>query len=391
MPIIENIKIQNFNKKKPKKKIKILLRKLLDEDNQIIKSLNKSYKDSWNLKEIKIYKKFSHITLVGMGGSIMGSKSIYSFLKNKIKKIFFFLDNFENNKIKEIKKSKKLNLIISKSGNTLETIVNSNVVLNKNVKNIFITESNSSYLLSLAHKLRSDIIEHNNYIGGRYSVLSEVGMLPAMLMGLNINKFRKFNELIKNQHFLNSLTNSVSNILNLVKKNKSNSIILNYDEKASDLFYWYQQLVAESLGKKNQGILPIISKMPKDNHSLMQYYLEGVKNNFFTLFFFKDKSSKKINNNRILKSHSYLRNKSLNQISFSQFCATQKVFRQRNIPFRSFIIEKRNEKNLGQLFSFFILETILLGMALKINPFDQPAVELIKKQTKKILISKNYF
>ena len=140
MPIIENIKIQNFNKKKPKKKIKILLSKLLDEDNQIIKSLNKSYKDSWNLKEIKIYKKFSHITLVGMGGSIMGSKSIYSFLKNKIKKVFFFLDNFENNKIKEIKKSSKLNLIISKSGNTLETIVNSNVVLNKNVKNIFITE-----------------------------------------------------------------------------------------------------------------------------------------------------------------------------------------------------------------------------------------------------------
>ena len=287
MPIIKNIKIQNFNKKKPKKKIKILLRKLLDEDNQIIKSLNKSYKDSWNLKEIKIYKKFSHITLVGMGGSIMGSKSIYSFLKNKIKKVFFFLDNFENNKIKEIKKSSKLNLIISKSGNTLETIVNSNVVLNKNVKNIFITENNSSYLLSLAHKLRSDIIEHNNYIGGRYSVLSEVGMLPAMLMGLNINKFRKFNELIKNKHFLNSLTNSVSNILNLVKKNKSNSIILNYDEKASDLFYWYQQLVAESLGKKSKGILPVISKMPQDNHSLMQFYLDGKQNNFYTFFFYK--------------------------------------------------------------------------------------------------------
>ena len=386
MAIIENIKIQNFNKKKPKRKIKILLSKLLDEDNQIIKSLDKSYKDSWNLKEIIKYKKFSNITLVGMGGSIMGSKSIYSFLKNKIKKKFFFLDNFENNKIKEIKKRSKLNLIISKSGNTLETIANSNVILNKNVKNIFITESNSSYLHSLAHKLKSDIVEHNNYIGGRYSVLSEVGMLPAMLMGLNVNKFRKFNELIKNINFLNSLTNSVSNILSLIKKNKSNSIILNYDEKASDLFYWYQQLVAESLGKKSKGILPIISKMPQDNHSLMQFYLDGKKNNFYTFFFTQGTISQNLNKKKLLKSHDYLKGKNLQDILYNQYFATQSVFKKKKTPFRSFLIKKRDERSLGTLFTYFILETILLGKALNINPYDQPSVELIKKETKKRLL-----
>ena len=387
MPIIDNIKIKNFNKKKPKKKIKILLNKLLDEDNQIIKSLNKSYKDSWNVKEIKKYKKYSNITLVGMGGSIMGSKSIYSFLKNKIKSKFFFLDNFENNKIKEIKKRSKLNLIISKSGNTLETIVNSNVVLNKNVKNIFITESNSSYLYSLAYKLKSDIIEHNNYIGGRYSVLSEVGMLPATLMGLSVNKFRKFNELIKNRYFLSSLINSVSNILSFSKKNKSNSIILNYDEKASDLFYWYQQLVAESLGKKNKGILPVISKMPQDNHSLMQFYLDGKQNNFFTFFFTQEIISQNLNKKKLLKSHNYLKGKNLQDISYNQYFATQSVFKKKNIPFRSFFIEKRDEISLGTLFTYFILETILLGKALNVNPYDQPAVELIKTSTKKMLIN----
>ena len=125
--------------------------------------------------------------------------------------------------------------------------------------------------------------------------------------------------------------------------------------------------------------------MPKDNHSLMQYYLDGAKNNFFTLFFVKEKNSKKINNDLILKSNSYLKNKSLNDISFSQFCATEKVFKKKNLPFRSFVIDKRNEEILGELFTFFILETILLGMALKINPFDQPAVELIKTDTSKIL------
>ena len=283
---IENIKIKNFNKHKPSKKIENLLNKLIEEDNHIIKSLKKTYKDSWDFKKIKKYKNLSNITLVGMGGSIMGSKSIYSFLKNKIKKKFFFLDNYENNKIKEIKKKNKLNLIISKSGNTLETIVNSNIIINKKVKNIFITENNENYLRSLAVKLKSDVVDHNNFIGGRYSVLSEVGMLPAMLMGLKVDKFRKFNDLIKNKFFLNSIINSVSSTINLIKKNKSNSIILNYDEKSLDLFFWYQQLVAESLGKKSKGILPIVSKIPQDNHSLMQLYLDGIKNNFYTFFFY---------------------------------------------------------------------------------------------------------
>ena len=384
---IENIKIKNFDKIKHSKKIKGLLNKLIKEDNHIIKSLKNNYKDSWDLKKIQKYRKLSNITLVGMGGSIMGSKSIYSFLRNRIKKNFFFLDNFENNKIKEIKKKNNLNLIISKSGNTLETIANSNVIINKKVKNIFITENNENYLRSLAIKLKSDIIDHNNFIGGRYSVLSEVGMLPAILMGLKVNKFRKFNELIKNKFFLNSIINSVSSTISLIKKNKSNSVILNYDDKSSDLFYWYQQLVAESLGKKSRGILPIVSKMPQDNHSLMQLYLDGKKNNFYTFFFTKEIFSKNIKNEGILKSHNYLKNKDLQNILYNQFLATQSVFKKKKIPFRSFVIEKRDESTLGILFTYFILETILLGKALKINPYNQPSVELIKKETKKKLIN----
>ena len=386
MTQIENIKIKNFNRTKPSKKIKGLLNKLILEDNHIIKSLKNTYKDSWNIKKIQKYRNLTNITLVGMGGSIMGSKSIYSFLRNKIKKNFFFLDNFEITKIKEIKKKSKLNLIISKSGNTLETIVNSNVIINKKVKNIFITENNKSYLRSLATKLKSEVIDHNNFIGGRYSVLSEVGMLPAILMGLKVDKFRKFNQLIKNNFFLNSIVNSVSNTISLTKKNKSNSVILNYDEHSSDLFYWYQQLIAESLGKKNKGILPVISKMPQDNHSLMQFYLDGAKNNFYTFYFTKEIFSEKIKSQGLLKSRIYLKNKNLQNVLYEQFLATQNVFKKKNIPFRSFVVEKRDESTLGTLFTYFILETILLGKALKINPYNQPSVELIKKETKKRLI-----
>jgi len=283
-------------------------------------------------------------------------------------------------------KKKRATIVISKSGSTLETIANVSVHIKKNEKNIFLTENKDNYLRLLAKELKADVVSHNNYIGGRYSVLSEVGMLPAELMGFKPEKFRRLNYLIKDKKFINSLICSVLNIL-ILNKNKTNSIILNYDYKSNELFDWYQQLVAESLGKNKKGILPIVSKMPQDNHSLMQYYLDGNKCNFFTLFFNKDYKSKLINKDLILKSHKHLKNKKLNEILFSQFLATEKVFKKRNIPFRSFIVQKRNEETLGELFTYFILETILIGKAMKVNPYNQPAVEYIKKDTTNILKS----
>ena len=98
------------------------------------------------------------------------------------------------------------------------------------------------------------------------------------------------------------------------------------------------------------------------------------------------KKTDKINNKYILSSKSFLKNKNLSNILYSQMKASENVFKNKNIPFRTFEIKKRDEKTLGELFCFFILETILIGEALNINPYDQPAVELIKKETKKILI-----
>jgi glucose-6-phosphate isomerase len=211
-------------------------------------------------------------------------------------------------------------------------------------------------------------------------------MLPAELMGLNSRKFKQLNNLIKNKKFINSLLINVSNTLFFLKKKKFNSIILNYDESSENLFKWYQQLIAESLGKKRNGILPVVSTMPKDNHSLMQLYLDGPKNNFFTFFYVKEQNSSKIINDKILPTHDYLKNKDLNQIIYAQKLATENIFLKKKIPFRSFEVNLRDEKTLGELFSFFILETILLARALKLDPYNQPSVELIKKETKKILI-----
>ena len=381
--ITSKINFKNFRIKKKIGLINKKLIKILETNNNVIKSLKKDYKNSFNKNLINKFKNKLDLRIIGMGGSSLGFKAIYSFLSEKIKKKVIFYDNLET--IEKIEKKNYLNLIISKSGNTIETIVNSNILLKKSKNNIFITENKINYLNQLAKKLKSEIVHHNNFIGGRYSVLSEVGMLPAELVGLKSEEFKQFNYLVKNKKFMNALFNNVASILHLVSKKKYNSIILNYDEKSQDLFCWYQQLVAESLGKKGKGILPIISNMPRDNHSVMQLYLDGFKNNFFTFFYTNETKFNRIDNSLILNSKKFLKNKSLQEIKLAQKKATENIFLKKKIPFRSFEINNRDEKTLGELFTFFILETILLGNFLGVNPYDQPSVELIKKETKKIL------
>ena len=382
--LTKSVKFTNFKIKKNSLLIKKKLISLLKSKNEILNSLSQNYKDNFTKKILLKYKRNTNYRVIGMGGSSLGTQTIYDFLKHKIKKKFVFSDNLQVNLIKD--KKKYTNLIVSKSGNTIETIVNANIFIKKKDRNIFITESKNSYLLNLAKKLKSDIIHHNNYIGGRYSVLSEVGMLPAELMGLKASNFRQLNNLIKNKRFINSLISNVSSTLYFIKKKKFNSVIINYDERSENLFNWYQQLIAESLGKKKKGLLPVVSNMPKDNHSTMQLYLDGFKNNFFTFFYVNEKNSEKIKNNTILSSQYYLKNKNLSQVTLAQKKATENVFNNKNIPFRSFEINKRDEKTLGELFCFFILETILIGQSMNLNPYDQPAVELIKVETKKLLI-----
>ena len=376
------IKFENFLSKKKNKKIIKILDNLINRStsDQLLKSLTPNYNYSFIENRLKKFKREKIFKIIGMGGSILGAEAIYNFLK--CKKKFYFINNLQNT-LKNIEKKKTTNIIISKSGNTLETIANVNLYIKKTDKKIIITEKKNNYLFNLANKLKCEIIEHNNFIGGRYSVLSEVGMVPAVLMGFEEKKFKQFNNLIKNNSFKKKLILNVSNLIELNKK-KQNSIILNYDEKSDSFFKWYQQLVAESLGKKSRGILPIISTMPKDNHSLMQYFLDGPKQNFYTFFSVNEKGSAKLDNKNLLLNQKKFHKKNINEIINAQKNATRNVFLRKKIPFRNFTINQRSEKVIGSLFCFFILETILLGKALNVNPYDQPSVELIKNETKKL-------
>jgi len=172
----------------------------------------------------------------------------------------------------------------------------------------------------------------------------------------------------------------------LNSKKINNSVILNYDSSLNDLGYWYQQLVAESLGKQGKGINPILSFGPKDHLSLLQLYLDGPKDKFFTFFNSSQKEDKfKVSQEIIPNNMRFLKNKNLRFIINAQCNAVKNIFKLKKIPFRQITFNKKNEEELGEIFTFFVLETILLSRLMNINPFDQPAVEQVKVETKKIL------
>ena len=213
--LTSEISFKNFRTKKEKfnSKINKKLKFLIKEKSQLILSLGNNYNDNFSKKLIKKYNRYKNFKVIGMGGSSLGAQTIYDFLKDKIKKNFFFIDNLNARSDKTFKND--VNLVVSKSGNTIETIINSNILIKRKQKNIFITENKKNYLRTLGEKLKADIINHNNFIGGRYSVLSEVGMLPAELMGLKSKDFRQLNSLIKNKKFLNALVQNVSSTLKI--------------------------------------------------------------------------------------------------------------------------------------------------------------------------------
>tara|TARA_B100000941_G_scaffold280940_1_gene247881 strand:+ start:3208 stop:4419 length:1212 start_codon:yes stop_codon:yes gene_type:complete len=362
----------------------------LKNKNHLLNSLNKDYKLNFNFSELKKYKKFKRIIILGMGGSILGTEAIGQFLTHKIKKKIIFLNNLDEDLINKINKTKDLKnslfLIISKSGNTVEVLSIIDSIKNKanfnNRNTLIITENNNNDLSFFAQNNKIKIIFHKKHIGGRYSVFSETGLVPCYLMGINISKFKK-NTLDFLRKDKNILIKNLINMSKIYSSKKINSLILlNYCSGLDTFLLWCQQLIAESLGKKGRGLIPIISKGPRDHHSLLQLFLDGPQDKFFYLFSIKEKNK--------IKNSGKLFKRSLNKSNSYKVIQEQKnafltILKNKNIPHLSIEIKKRDEATLGKLFSYFIFETIFLGEDLKINPFNQPAVEQVKIITKKNL------
>ena len=390
-PLI-NKKILKKNSLIATKKIKHIL-KNIDKEKNVFHSFSEKFNQNVNAKNLKKFNKFEFIAIVGIGGSILGAKAINQFLKQKIRKTFFFFDNLDEGNFKNILNKKKfkrtLFLIISKSGNTIETLANLSLLTKYKINpsnTIIITEKKNSALSNFSKKRNILIVEHKKYIGGRYSVLSEVGMLPAYFMNLRVNSFKKNSlDFLSKQKSI-FLNDSASKLAQYYLAKKFNSLVfLNYCPQLEYFLFWCQQLIAESLGKKNKGFLPIVSIAPRDHHSLLQLYLDGPKDKLFYIFSSTDLTNLRLNKNLFGKEFKFLDNKNLNKIVNSQKDALTKSLKKKKIPFREFQINNFTEECVGELFSYFMLETVLIAELVKINPFDQSAVEDIKIITKKLL------
>ena len=268
------------------KELKIFKLKLI-RDFEIFNVFNENYKFNFNISDLNKFKKFKTIVIIGMGGSILGTQAIFQFLSKKVKKKIYFFNDINTEQINNFKKDEKFNktlfIVISKSGNTTETLSNffslklDNSNFRKNI--IIISERNNNPLYFIAKKLKFFHVEHKKFIGGRYSVLSEVGIIPAFLMGIDIKKLRK--NLTRHLDKKNKASFKQSPIIlaELLSKGKiKNVVFLNYHPKLNQFLFWCQQLIAESLGKKKSfQLFQTFQKII----TVYYLYLDGPKIKFF--------------------------------------------------------------------------------------------------------------
>jgi len=363
---------------------------LYNKENFFLNTLSEGYQKSLFLKRIFLKKRIhKNILIVGMGGSVLGTKMLSSFFG--LDKNYYFLDNLNNSTVNDfIKKdlSKFSIFIISKSGQTLETLTNCNIILNnfKKIKkeiskNFIIISEKNSLLHNFARKNNILFFEHNVNLSGRYSVLSEAGLL---MFNLDYKKIIQGINSVLKKDLKKNLINNAATLLTLMTKSRIDThVSLIYSHNLLNYGFWHQQLLAESIGKNGKDFTPIISECPKDHHSIMQLYLGGKRNKFFTFF-------KTINNKIDQPITDYFDQKfkksSLDNIVDAQFNATINVFKKNLIPFRVILIDQKKPiQSFISLLVYSMLETAILCKALDLNPFNQPAVEAIKKETYSLL------
>jgi glucose-6-phosphate isomerase len=346
-------------------------------------------------KKISPYKK---IVILGVGGSSLAGKTL-SALKfpNKLE----FLESIDpttlKNSLDVINLKNTFFLVISKSGETIETTCQTLIIVEKfrqeKIKNfakqfLFVTESLNNSLAKIATELNIEIVNHPKDIGGRFSCFSITGMLPALLAGLDPKKIRNGAKKVIDD-FLSgdkNIINSCETQLSLYSQGFKSNVIMPYIDNLKNFTDWYRQLWAESLGKNGFGSLPINSMGTVDQHSQLQLYLEGPKDKFFT-FITTKKAVDDFAVIDLLACKTLFGGKKLSEIVRVEQETTIEVLNRKKLPIRIFEVNKINEETLGALMMQMFLETILIAYTQNIDPFDQPAVELRKDLAKKILKS----
>ncbi|MEK9133094.1 MAG: SIS domain-containing protein [Patescibacteria group bacterium] len=338
---------------------------------------NLPWADMSALKSLRIGKKFKNIVVVGMGGSSLGAKAISAVLKNSK---MIFLDNvdpdFVHQVLKEITSNKTLFVLISKSGETLETLSLAPLLFAK-IKPphnyLVITDDASSPLGLLAKRNKIPLFISPADVAGRFSALSIVGLLPCALAGIPISRIL---EGARKTPWKQSFRLACEQVLQF-KKGKRITVIFPYCELLNKFADWYIQLLSESIGKTRLiGITPVKAIGVKDQHSQLQLFLDGPDDKFFILIKVKytEHDSKIPGTNMTLK-----------KLFDAEYEGVKSAFLKKKKPFWEIGMPEISPETVGELLFFFELQIAFLGLLLKVNTFNQPAVELSKKITKSLL------
>ncbi len=372
-------------------------------------------------KLAKKYKKAAVIVVVGIGGSNLGTMAVYDAVKGKYanfyeKKMVLFADTVDpdsierfSNAVKENAKSKYKVLLcfVTKSGGTTETVANFEILystLKKYQKGadwvVAITDKGSK-LWELAHHKGWDCLEIPKYVGGRYSVFSPVGLFPLAVAGVNIDALLKGAKDMRNKCLNIDITKNPAALSAIAlashyrhhNKNIHDTFLFSND--LENIGKWYRQLMGESIGKEhdlngrkvNRGITPTVSIGSTDLHSMAQLYLGGPHDKV-TTFITLDSFNKKMNM-PVMKEYdalaSSIQGKSMAGIMKAIEQGIKTAFAKGNRPFMSVVLPDKSEESIGQLLQMKMMEMMLLGRLLNVDPFDQPNVEEYKIVTKKIL------
>jgi len=396
-----------------------LIKKFLAKIEKRHQGFYKVLDDKNTIKEInafakKVKGKYQDIVVLGIGGSALGTICLQKVLRhpNPAKKQIphlHVLDNIDPVVIKAVEENinlkKTLFIVISKSGNTIETgeqyIYFNQKILDKKLdpKNhfVFITNKKEGVLRRFAEKGDIPAFEVPEDVGGRFSVLTNVGLLPAKLIGINIEQLLEGAKEMRKKFLSESIKENLPFRLALTqylleRKGKKINVLMPYYDEFSHLNNWYVQLLSESIGKKGKGITVLPAIGVKDQHSQLQLWIDG-PNDKLIMFIEVEKFK---NDMLIPNRHKHLPELKIfkKQFSFADLMKLEKQGTEASLTYRhrpnlTIKIDEVSEKTLGELFILFESSIAFLGEFYSINAYNQPGVETGKKITKQQLI-KNY-
>jgi len=335
-----------------------------------------------------IKSNFKKVVIVGIGGSALNPKMTASLGAPSGLEIKYLdtTDPFYYNSVMAgIDPSSTYFLVISKSGKTIEILSILGAILHtiKSSNNFcFIVGKGDNPLRTIALNMKAKILDHDDYIGGRFATFTNVGILPGLLAGLNMKSFiNGANYVILSLWEKQELSAPALAARAAFLFNKPIMVNIGYLRSLLDFFNWYSQIIAESLGKDGKGFTPSQNIGPIDQHSMFQLYLDGPRDKVFTFIYARDTAKLK----QPIAGVDFLHGKTLADINDIEYNATITSCKEAGLPSRVISLPTMDEHSLGALAAHAILEVVILGHLMGINPFGQPGVEQIKNNINALL------